>query len=122
VEANWVVRRRGSHSFLDNHLTGGGDVGLTLPPPFTSQEDFWYSFLLKAERIKTKMAENGYRRTCLLVTRRSRVRNYILWERTNVTSRPLKLYDGVELIKNKCCCPGHHNTQLPIAETTYKHN
>jgi hypothetical protein len=35
--------------FLDNRLTDGGDVSLRRRPPFTSQEDSWYSFLLKAE-------------------------------------------------------------------------
>jgi hypothetical protein len=34
--------------FLDNRLTDGGEiVCLTLRPPFTSQEDSWYSFLLR---------------------------------------------------------------------------
>jgi hypothetical protein len=32
--------------FLDNPLTDGG---LTRRPPFTPQEDSWYSFLLEAE-------------------------------------------------------------------------
>jgi hypothetical protein len=36
--------------FLDNRLTDGGEVvSLTLRPPFTPQEDCWYSFLLEAE-------------------------------------------------------------------------
>jgi hypothetical protein len=35
---------------LDNRLTDGGKVvSLTSRPPFTPQEDSWYSFLLKAE-------------------------------------------------------------------------
>jgi hypothetical protein len=35
---------------LDNQLTDGGEVvSLTRRPPFTPQEDFWYSFLLDAE-------------------------------------------------------------------------
>jgi hypothetical protein len=35
---------------LDNRLTDGGEfVGLTRRPPFTPQEDSWYSFLLEAE-------------------------------------------------------------------------
>jgi hypothetical protein len=44
------VRRRGSPHFLDNWLTDGGEVvRLPLRPPFTPQEDSWYSFLLEAE-------------------------------------------------------------------------
>jgi hypothetical protein len=36
--------------FLDNRLTDGGVVvSLTHQPPFTRQEDSWYSFLLEAE-------------------------------------------------------------------------
>jgi hypothetical protein len=36
--------------FLDNRLTGGGKVvSLTHRPPFTAQEDSWYSFMLEAE-------------------------------------------------------------------------
>jgi hypothetical protein len=36
--------------FLDNWLTDGGEVvSLTRRPPFTPQEDSWYSFLLVAE-------------------------------------------------------------------------
>jgi hypothetical protein len=43
-------RRRGSKHFLDNRLTDGGEViSLVRRPPFTPQEDFWYSFLLEAE-------------------------------------------------------------------------
>jgi hypothetical protein len=35
---------------LDNRLTGDGEVvSLTRRPPFTPQEDSWYSFLLEAE-------------------------------------------------------------------------
>jgi hypothetical protein len=45
-----VLRRRGSHIFLENPITDGGEVvGLTRRPPFTTQEDSWYSFLLEAE-------------------------------------------------------------------------
>jgi hypothetical protein len=34
---------------LDNRLTDGGEVvNLTRQPPFTPQEDSWYSFLLEA--------------------------------------------------------------------------
>jgi hypothetical protein len=36
--------------FLDNRLTDGGEVvSLTRRPPFTTREDSWYSFLLRAE-------------------------------------------------------------------------
>jgi hypothetical protein len=36
--------------YLDNQLKDGGEaVSLTLRPPFTPQEDSWYSFLLEAE-------------------------------------------------------------------------
>jgi hypothetical protein len=36
--------------FLDNQPTDGGQVvSLTRRPPFTLQEDSWYSFLLEAE-------------------------------------------------------------------------
>jgi hypothetical protein len=35
---------------LDNRLTDGGEVvSLTSRPPFTPQEEYWYSFLLEAE-------------------------------------------------------------------------
>jgi hypothetical protein len=35
---------------LDSRLTDGGKVvSLTRRPPFTPQEDSWYSFLLKAK-------------------------------------------------------------------------
>jgi hypothetical protein len=36
--------------FQDNRLTDGGEVvSLTRRPPFTPQEDSWYSFMLEAE-------------------------------------------------------------------------
>jgi hypothetical protein len=36
--------------FLENRLTVGGEfVSLTQWPPFTPQEDSWYSFLLEDE-------------------------------------------------------------------------
>jgi hypothetical protein len=36
--------------FLDNRLTDGAEVvSLTRRPPFSPQEDSWYSFLLEAE-------------------------------------------------------------------------
>jgi hypothetical protein len=50
MEADRLVRRRGSPHFLDNRLTDGDEVvGLTRRPSFIPQEDFWYSFLLEAE-------------------------------------------------------------------------
>jgi hypothetical protein len=51
VEAHRVVRRRGSHIFY----TVGLQMEVRLSalragrPPFTPQEDIWYSFLLEAE-------------------------------------------------------------------------
>jgi hypothetical protein len=36
--------------FLDNRLTDGGEVVSPMrQPPFTPQQDSWYSFLLEAE-------------------------------------------------------------------------
>jgi hypothetical protein len=35
--------------FLYSRLTDGGKVSLTRRPPFTPQEDSWYSFLLETE-------------------------------------------------------------------------
>jgi hypothetical protein len=50
VKAHRVVRRSRLPQFLDNRLTDGGEVvSLTRRPPFTPQEDSWYSFLLEAE-------------------------------------------------------------------------
>jgi hypothetical protein len=50
VEAHRIVRRRGSHIFLDSRFTDGGEVvknyALAVLYP---QEDSWYSFLLEAE-------------------------------------------------------------------------
>jgi hypothetical protein len=44
MEAHWVARRRGSHTFLENRLTDDGEiVSLTRPQAFTPQEDSWYS-------------------------------------------------------------------------------
>jgi hypothetical protein len=48
MEVHRFIRRQGSHS--DSRLTDGGEVvSLTHRPPFTPQEDSWYSFLLEAE-------------------------------------------------------------------------
>jgi hypothetical protein len=53
VETHGFVRCRGSHIFLDNRITGCGEVvSLMRRPPFTPQEDSWYSFLLEAESIQ----------------------------------------------------------------------
>jgi hypothetical protein len=39
--------------FLENRLTDGGEVvSLKRWPPFTSQEDSWYSFMLEAEATR----------------------------------------------------------------------
>jgi hypothetical protein len=35
--------------FLHSRFTDGAEVSLTRRPPFTPQEDSWYSFLLEAE-------------------------------------------------------------------------
>jgi hypothetical protein len=58
VKAIFVTRRGGPliyetsrlPHFVDNRLTEGGEVvSLTRWPPFTPQEDSWYSFLLETE-------------------------------------------------------------------------
>jgi hypothetical protein len=50
VKALRVLRHRGSHIFLDNRSTDGGKVdSLPCRPPFTPQEDYWYSFLLEVD-------------------------------------------------------------------------
>jgi hypothetical protein len=57
-----IVRHRGSHIFLDNRLTDGGEVvSLTRRPPFTPQEDSWYSFLLEAESTQGHSAAGRIR-------------------------------------------------------------
>jgi hypothetical protein len=46
----WGCERSRLPHFLENRLTDGGEVvSLTRLPPFTPQEDSWYSFLLEAE-------------------------------------------------------------------------
>jgi hypothetical protein len=52
--------------FLDSRLTDDGEIdSLTRRPPFTPQEDSWYSFLLEAESnpgldpLKNPMALSG---------------------------------------------------------------
>jgi hypothetical protein len=50
VEAHRVLRLEAPTFSLDNRLTEGGKfVSLRHRPPFTSQEDSWYLFLLEAE-------------------------------------------------------------------------
>jgi hypothetical protein len=49
METHKVVRRRGSHTFLDSRLTDGGEVNLMSRPNVIAQEDSWYSFLLETE-------------------------------------------------------------------------
>jgi hypothetical protein len=49
-EGPWGCETSRLPHFLDNRLTDGGEVvSPTRRPPFTSQEDSWYSFLLEAE-------------------------------------------------------------------------
>jgi hypothetical protein len=49
-EGPWGCETSRLPHFLDNRLTDGGEViGPTRRPPFTPQEDSWYSFLLEAE-------------------------------------------------------------------------
>jgi hypothetical protein len=46
--------------FLDNQLTGGGEViSLTHRPHSTPQEDSWYSFLLEVESIGNRTRTSG---------------------------------------------------------------
>jgi hypothetical protein len=44
-----VVRRRGSRIFYNRPIDGGEVVNHKRRPPFTPQENTWYSFLLDAE-------------------------------------------------------------------------
>jgi hypothetical protein len=45
-----VVRRRGSHIFVANRLTDGGEINsLKRRPHFTPKKGSWYSFLSEAE-------------------------------------------------------------------------
>jgi hypothetical protein len=49
-EGPWGCVKSRLPYFLDNRLADGGEVvSLTRRPPFTPQEDCWYSFLLEAE-------------------------------------------------------------------------
>jgi hypothetical protein len=49
-EGPWGCETSRFPHFLHNRLTHGGEVvSLTRQPPFTPQEDSWYSFLLEAE-------------------------------------------------------------------------
>jgi hypothetical protein len=50
----WCCEASRLPHFLDNRLTDGGEVvSLMHRPPFTLQEDSWYSFLLETERIRS---------------------------------------------------------------------
>jgi hypothetical protein len=51
MEAHRVVKRRGPHIFwtIDSHMTARLSALRASRPPFTPQEDSWYSFLLEAE-------------------------------------------------------------------------
>jgi hypothetical protein len=50
ISRGYVKHKRLRTTVLDSRLTDGGEVvSLTLRPPFTPQEDCWYSFLLEAE-------------------------------------------------------------------------
>jgi hypothetical protein len=42
-------RSRLPHFLENRHTDGGNFISLTLRPPFTHQEDSWYSFMLEAE-------------------------------------------------------------------------
>jgi hypothetical protein len=76
---------------LDNRLTDGGKVvSLTRWPPFTPQEDSWYSFLLEAEFWQYE--KNVWRALTIIVqpTRNYRIDVFQLrWPRD--TLYPLKL-------------------------------
>jgi hypothetical protein len=49
-EGLWSCEMLKLPHFLDNRLTDGGKVvNVTRRPPFTTQENFWYSLLLEAE-------------------------------------------------------------------------
>jgi hypothetical protein len=47
---NYITGAALDRADLDNRLTDGGEVvSITHRPPFTPQEDSWYSFILEAE-------------------------------------------------------------------------
>jgi hypothetical protein len=47
---------------IDNRLIDGGEVSLKRRPPFTPQEDSWYSFLLEAESAQGHSAAGRIRK------------------------------------------------------------
>jgi hypothetical protein len=56
----WVCETKRLPHFLTNRITHGGEVvSLTRRPPFTLQEDSWYSFLLEA--LSTPGPQRGWK-------------------------------------------------------------
>jgi hypothetical protein len=52
--------------FLDNRFTDGGEVvSHTRRPPFTPQEDSWYSFLLQCLQVRNTSSSVGLRTQCI---------------------------------------------------------